>query len=279
MTSALDEVGERITALLADVEGRDPHAAERTRELLSLVLQVHADGLARMLEILADADGDLPRTLADDELVEALLVLHDLHPVPLKTRVQAALDEVRPYLGSHGGDVSVAAIDGDVVRVRLGGTCDGCPSSSATMTLAIEQAVLRATPEIARVEAVDEQAAPGLHQITGLRPRRDTTGAGRWVQLDRPDAPLAGRRVDDVDLVLCRVGDTRYAYRDRCAACDASFAGARLDDGVLRCGSCGHGFDVRAAGQPVDAAAPGPLDPFPLLDDDEGLRVAVPQPA
>ena len=51
------------------------------------------------------------RRLADDELVGSLLVLHDLHPDDVTVRVQAALDRVRPYLGSHAGGVTLTGVD------------------------------------------------------------------------------------------------------------------------------------------------------------------------
>ena len=52
-------------------------------------------------------------------------------------RVMDALDKVRPYLGSHGGDVELVGISGDTVRLRLVGTCGSCPSSSSSKTTAM----------------------------------------------------------------------------------------------------------------------------------------------
>ena len=55
--------------------------------------------------------------------------------------VHAALDEVRPYLIADGGDVSVAAVEGGTVMLRLEGACGTCPSSTATMKMGIERAL------------------------------------------------------------------------------------------------------------------------------------------
>ena len=55
--------------------------------------------------------------------------------------VHAALDEVRPYLIADGGDVSVAAVEGGTVMLRLLGACGTCPSSTATMKMGIERAL------------------------------------------------------------------------------------------------------------------------------------------
>jgi Fe-S cluster biogenesis protein NfuA len=82
-----------------------------------------------------------------------LLLIHDLHPVDVETRVARALEEVRPYLGSHGGDVELLGVTDGVARLRLNGTCDGCPSSAVTLKSSIETAIMRAAPELERVEA------------------------------------------------------------------------------------------------------------------------------
>ena len=82
----------------------------------------------------------------DDELVSHLLLLHGIHPVPVEARVRAALEEVRPYLESHGGDVELVAVEDGVVRLRMEGSCSGCPSSAMTLKLAIEDAIHKARP-------------------------------------------------------------------------------------------------------------------------------------
>ena len=77
------------------------------------------------------ADAELRERLLNDELLSSLLVLHGLHPRDVADRVSDALEKVRPYLGSHGGDVELISVDeaSGVVKLRLGGSCDGCPSS------------------------------------------------------------------------------------------------------------------------------------------------------
>jgi Fe-S cluster biogenesis protein NfuA len=105
-----------------------------------------------------------------DELVSHLLLVHGLHPEDVETRVAQALEEVRPYLGSHGGDVELLGVADGIARVRLVGTCDGCPSSTATLRYAIEEAVAKAAPELDGVEAegVAEPAPQQLLQIGSL---------------------------------------------------------------------------------------------------------------
>ncbi|HEV3398985.1 MAG TPA: NifU family protein, partial [Actinomycetes bacterium] len=97
--------------------------------------------------------------------------LHDLHPKDTETRVVEALDQVRPYLGSHAGGVELLGIDpGGVVHLRLEGSCDGCPSSVQTVKLAIERAIEEAAPEVTAVEVenLTREREPQLLQIQPL---------------------------------------------------------------------------------------------------------------
>jgi Fe-S cluster biogenesis protein NfuA len=102
-----------------------------------------------------------------DDLVSNLLLLYGLHPLTLEERVTSALDSVRPYLDSHGGNVELLSVADGVVRLRLQGTCRGCPSSAETLKLAIESAIYDAAPEILSIEAEGAmtEAAKPLVQI------------------------------------------------------------------------------------------------------------------
>jgi Fe-S cluster biogenesis protein NfuA len=74
----------------------------------------------------------------------------------IKERVMRALEKVRPYLQSDGGDISLVEITGDnTVKVRLQGACKGCPYSIQTLKAGVEQALLKEVPEIKGVVAVD----------------------------------------------------------------------------------------------------------------------------
>lgn len=169
MPSAREASG-RIDTLLEELEqGAPPGVMGRVSELLRCLMDLYGEGLAR---VVAALDEDTLRRLADDDVVGSVLVLHDLHPDDVETRVQRALDQVRPYLGSHAGGVTFAGVDhAGVAHLRLEGTCDGCPSSAVTVRNAIEGAVLSAAPEVVAVETegvVDPQ--PHLLQIGRYRP-------------------------------------------------------------------------------------------------------------
>jgi Fe-S cluster biogenesis protein NfuA len=148
----LRAVGDRIEVLLDELgTNTDERTAEKVFEVVRLVTELYGGGLARVVEL---GGPDLLDRLAGDELVASLLVLHGLHPQDLPTRVEGALDEVRPFLATHGGDVELLGVDGEegVVHLRMLGSCDGCPSSSVTLELAVQRAIGEAAPEIVHFE-------------------------------------------------------------------------------------------------------------------------------
>jgi Fe-S cluster biogenesis protein NfuA len=73
----------------------------------------------------------------------------------LLQRVEDSINTIRPYLETDGGNIEVLEITDDmIVKLRLLGNCEDCPMSEMTMTAGVEEAIKRAVPEIAKVEAV-----------------------------------------------------------------------------------------------------------------------------
>lgn len=298
----VQQVGERIEELLAALgsadDGRPPvpgrrDAGELAEELVGLLVGLYGDGLSRIVAVAREqgaAGVALVDTLADDPLVGSLLLLHDLHPLDVDTRIQRALDRVRPYLGSHAGGVRYLGVADGTALLRLEGSCHGCPSSTVTVKLAISGAVRDAAPEVSEVVVEGMTEPPAREQALlqiGPRPEpsggaavRDAPGgAGEWVAL--PDfGPPSSRPVATsaagMPVLLCSVRGTLYAYRDRCPACGEEMGAARLDREVLTC-RCGVRYDVSRVGAGLDDPALR-LDPLPLLSDSQGVRVAVPAP-
>src|SRR5215475_3771727 len=150
-------------------------AGERIEELLGVLRSSSGDAGAAAE---GEAGDQVRDRLLADPLVENLLLLHDLHPLDVDTRIQRALDRVRPYLGSHAGGVEYLGTGPDgVARLRLEGSCDGCPSSTVTVQLAIQGAIEDAAPEVTDVvvEGMTEPPGPPLLQI-GRRPDDAASG-------------------------------------------------------------------------------------------------------
>jgi Fe-S cluster biogenesis protein NfuA/nitrite reductase/ring-hydroxylating ferredoxin subunit len=264
----------RVESLLGELEAlEDPVAREKATEVVQAVVEMYGEGLERILE---RVDG---RTLADDELVSHLLMLHDLHPVPVEDRVAEALDGVRPYLESHGGNVELLGVDGDgVVRLRMHGSCHGCPSSTMTLKLAIEDAIQKAAPEVERIEAegASEPApSPTLLQLeVSEAVRGDWATVGGLPELRASETVV--KQVAGAPLLFAELDRNLYAYRAACPGCESSLDGAQLRDGELACPGCGRRYDVRRAGRCTDDPQLS-LEPVPLLTDEEGIaKVALP---
>jgi Fe-S cluster biogenesis protein NfuA/nitrite reductase/ring-hydroxylating ferredoxin subunit len=276
------EVGDRVERLLAEFEQvADPTLAARAEELVRTVVEFYGAALERVVELTPEP---VLERLADDPLVAGVLVVHDLHPHSLQQRVQRALDAVRPYLGSHSGDVSLVEItDEGVLRLALGGSCNGCPSSMVTVKLAIEQAIEHAAPEIVRIDVegvVPAQTGPGGRPLLPIVTADKASGTDRasWVEVGEAGMVAVGTvssaRVRGAATVICNAEGTFYAYRDRCPACQEALSGGHFDGQVLSCPACGAGYDVVLAGRAVSGG--GHLDPLPLLAEDGTIRVAVP---
>ena len=270
----------QVEALLGELESlADPSARDTALETVQAVLELYGSGLERIVESVGPLQAT---TLASDELVGHLMLLHGLHPVPVEERVRDALEGVRPYLGSHGGDVELIGVVDGVARVRMQGSCEGCPASAMTLKLAIEDAVLKGAPDVDAVAAEEEGTASPLLQIEIVRPAEPEgawAAAGALPQL-AGGGTLLKEIVGEAVLFLRLDDGTTYAYRPDCPGCAGSLERGALDSAglvgaELTCPGCGHRYDVVRAGRCVDA--PGlHLEPVPLLVDGNGLvRVAL----
>ena len=158
----------RLAELIAELESLpDPQARECAKALVQGVLELHAAGLDRMLAILADG-GDLGRsnieTMARDETVRALLLLHGLHPHDLKARVQQAVNKLHARLASQGVRIALLQAADASVRVALSGRWQGKSFSAATLTEEIETEIFEAAPAVATVE-IEGLADVNTHPI------------------------------------------------------------------------------------------------------------------
>ena len=166
------KAGERVEALLAELGSQaGPEVAAAAEELVSCLVELYGAGLAEIVRIVgSDAAGQsLMARLAADPLVSSLLLLHDLHPVPVADRVQRAIAHVMPDLGPHAGTAEFAGLDEDgVVRIRLELTDHGRQAHAGAVQEALEQAVAAAAPDASGVtfDLVAAAAELPLLQIT-----------------------------------------------------------------------------------------------------------------
>jgi Fe-S cluster biogenesis protein NfuA len=161
--TAPEELVERVQDLLGSLdEIADPVAQARVQELVGTVLELYGAGLERILGVIADAGEGaihIRKALLDDGIVASLLLIHGLYPVPLEERIAEAVESVRPFLASHGGGVEILSVEDGVARLRLQGSCNGCPASASTLEHALKEAIDEAAPDLLALEV---EGAVGL---------------------------------------------------------------------------------------------------------------------
>ncbi|HEY4386464.1 MAG TPA: NifU family protein [Ktedonobacteraceae bacterium] len=175
---------ERIETLLQDVASfPDGQVRAVTEELVQLLLDLYGDALSRMLELIMayapdaspTASGNaLIESLTHDEVVSTLLVLHGLHPLDLKARVSRVLQEMLPYLTSHGGSVELVRIENNIASLRFVGNCNGCSSSSNELKTLLEKTLFKAVPDLEDIQIEDASKQPQTQGIpvTFVTPQR-----------------------------------------------------------------------------------------------------------
>ncbi len=267
--------GGRLQKLLAEVEALPyPAARDLLQDCMESVLGFYGAGLKRILQVVSE-DGPegrkVFRDLIRDDVVKGLLLIHDLHPLNLEARLLEALDKVRPYLKSHGGNVELISLENDVARLRLQGTCQSCASSSVTLELAIRHAIEQACPDLVHFEV------EGVAQDTSAAAQISRRAVTDWTVVKNAHQLEEGAwmpvRVGDVRLVVCKLNDTLYAYRNRCPACNMPLDTGSFEGGFLSC-ALNHRYDVVHAGRCAEIPS-AHLDPLPLLVQENVVKVAL----
>jgi Fe-S cluster biogenesis protein NfuA/nitrite reductase/ring-hydroxylating ferredoxin subunit len=231
---------------------------------------MYGAGLERIVELIED--DETRDRLAADELVAGLLMIHDLYPVPIEERVVQALDTVRPYMESHGGNVELLGIEDGVAKLRLEGSCKSCRASSSTLELAVRQALQEAAPDLLGMDV--EGVVEDESEVTGTALPM-ANGAPAWHTVDIPPPErMSTAEVAGSSLVVANVEGTLLAYRNACASCNGPLEKGELDAGALVCPSCGRGYFLPQAGRSMDDERLQ-LQPIPLLREGEEIRVAL----
>jgi Fe-S cluster biogenesis protein NfuA/nitrite reductase/ring-hydroxylating ferredoxin subunit len=290
-----EELLERVQELQDRLDSvGDPASRKIAEELVSAVVRMYGAGLERILERMlsaGEAGERIAVALTDDEFLATLLLIHDLHPVPLEARVQDALDSVRPYMESHGGDVELLSLDHGIARIHLRGSCSDCSASAMTLELAIKQALEQAAPDLEGLEV--EGVAPqtmdgtGLPMVTGSAPPTGMelpvvmsapAAAPSWFDLESvgelADGSMVPVAVAGNALMIANVDGTLLAYRDTCAGCGAPLHDGDLRSGALSCRRCERSFFLPRAGRSMDDEGLQ-LEPIPLLRERDRVKVAL----
>lgn len=261
-TDPIDALAGRLDAATARLAELDPPARELVDELLASLDDLHKRALTTVVRGLRDdpRGKELLFGLVDDPAVHMVLAMHGIiRPDPL-TLAHRAVDQVRPGLRSHGGDVELVGLDGTVARVRLTGACQGCSMAAVTLRDSVEEALLRGVPGLTAVEVVAQEPQPTLIPVSEIgrrpAPAEDAAelAAAGWSRAlglgEIPDGTVRPVRVGspagDVDVLLVNVGGQVTAYDNACAHQGLPLDDAELDPvaGTLTCPWHGFCYDA-----------------------------------
>ena len=231
---------------------------ERALMLLELIDSIHRPGLERL------AAGDV-----DHPLAQALLTMYGLAPVDDELLADEALDEVRPYIHSHGGEVELLRVEDGVVHVALSGACQGCAGSAITLQRGIEAALREYFPGFRELVAHEP---PKLIELEDRL--RTPVFADVAVDGDLAVGELRAVAVDGVSVLLANVGGEVYAFRSACALDGLPLDGARLSDAALVCPWHNCAYDARSGKRLDESDAPG-LAVVPVAFAEGSVKVAV----
>jgi len=170
-----DEALERMGTLIEQLENLpDDQVRSQVFELLDWMDAYHRESIHRLIDLLPPealeaAKGD-PLLLP---MLEAYEVIGGDHEeADALALVEEALQQVRPYIHSHGGEMELLSVEEGVVRLSLMGSCDGCPSSAITLTQGVEEAIRQRWSGLRRLEVETPEGGrqqPKLLQIQTLR--------------------------------------------------------------------------------------------------------------
>ncbi|PZP63565.1 MAG: hypothetical protein DI596_02720 [Azospira oryzae] len=246
----LERLVQAITRLEAIIADWDEGQRLTVQALKSAIEDLHKEALKRLIRALKGEPAALARMreAVSDQVVYGVLRFHGLVKEPLETRVQRALDEVRPFLQSHGGDVELVAVKPpDTVEIRLIGSCQGCPASNQTLTEGVERAIRVHCPEILHIQQVSKGAADtqnkGVATVHFISPFALHAGSG-WVDAARlddiPEGGVTQCKIKGRSVLLSKRGDHVSCFDNSCAHLGMPLEMGEVRDGIITCPY--HGF-------------------------------------
>jgi Fe-S cluster biogenesis protein NfuA/nitrite reductase/ring-hydroxylating ferredoxin subunit len=233
-----------------------PHAGTLSA-IKSAIEELNREALRRLIRHLREdpACAARLRSAVRDPFIFGVLRFHGLVKDPLEIRIERALEEVRPSLRGHGGDVELVALKmPDTVELRLVGSCHGCPSSAQTLTEGVERAIRQHCPEIQHIRQVSQpppqRTQPGEPQVVYFtspfaKAAEPAAPAGsEWEEVcalyEIPDDGILTRTLSGREVLLYRRAHVVSCFDNACAHMGMPLDGGELLDGKLQCPH--HGF-------------------------------------
>ena len=261
LAEAVDRARELLSPLDADIR-------ERAEKLVKARDAFLASGVREMVRRLKADERSKPVLfeLVDDPVIYAVLLELGIVRPDVTTRVARAMERVKPYVKSHGGDIELVRVEdtpeGKTAFVRLHGSCSGCSMSAETLRDGVQESITSIVPEVTRVEEVKDGPVAGVVQLT-IGSSDDTHG---WVEGPEPDAVTADApyrfRTDEHDILIIRQEDRLFAYRNECPHQGLPMHDGEIVGDTITCPYHGFCFDTGSGECHTEPQVQ--LEPFPL---------------
>ncbi len=248
--SELDRLARTITSLETIVAGWDEGHVLTVHALKSAIEELNKEALKRLIRALKDDPASMAkmREALSDQVVYGVLRFHGLVKESLQARLQAAFDEVRPLMHSHGGDIELVALKlPDTVEIRLIGSCHGCPASSQTLSEGVEKAVRAHCPEIIHINQVskgppESQKREGstVHFISPFALHAQSGWIDAAALDEIPEGGITERKIKERSVLLSKHGSRLSCFDNRCAHLGMPLEMGEVHEGVITCSY--HGF-------------------------------------
>lgn len=249
----LARIASQIARLEEITADWDEHHSGTLSAIKSSIEELNQEAFKRLIRFLREdpACAARLREAVRDPFIFGVLRFHGLVKEPIEQRIERALEEVRPMLKGHGGDVEFVGLSAaDTVDVRLIGSCHGCPASGQTLTEGVEKAIRQHCPEIKHIRQVSQPPrqvaprAPGseqvVHFISPFAKAKDEGWERICAEDDIPDNGIFTCTHKGHDLLLYRKGATVSCMNNACAHMGMPLDAGELRDGTLKCSY--HGF-------------------------------------
>ncbi len=289
-------MGRQLDALVQEFETLPyPEIQAKAFDMLQAVDAIHREALRRLIAFFrSQGQAELVERAAVDPIVHTLLLLYDLVPGDERTQVETALEIVRPYIHSHGGEVEVLDVVDGTVHLRLAGACQGCSGATMTLKRGIEGALREGFPGFKGIAVHEPEPEPTLIPLIPVghaapAPKIDVIplmAAGQTRPVRRPvfqavapldQVPAGTMRAFDLDgvrVLIANVDGEIYAARNQCPGSMAPLDLGSFMPPIVICPWHNEAYDVRT-GKRADGLPGQSLQVLPVALLDGSIQVAV----
>ncbi len=248
--NSLDSLLKDINALETIVSDWDEHQSNTLEALRRADDALHKEAISRIIKTVKQVPEAMTalKEAVSDEVVYAVLRHLEIIKPSLHERVEQALDSVRPYLATHGGNVELVEITPpEIVTIRLLGACDGCPASGLTLSEGVEKAIKEYCPEITTIKkarggmtakpvgSADNANGVPIHFVSPFANSADEGWEYAALFDDIPEKNIKVTTVAGNEVLLSRFDDKITCYQNACAHLGMPLDMGEVRNGILIC--------------------------------------------